>query len=59
MITDYNSFLAGVQVGRRLKLWDASRVIPIPPEQKYIITEDGDPIVTENGDKIVTEQVVR
>lgn len=56
---DYESFIAGVQVGRRLRLWDASRVTPIPLEQRFIVTEDGDPIVTENGDNIVTEQVVR
>ena len=58
-MVDYESFIAGVQVGRRLKMWDASRVIPIPPEQYYIITEDGDPIVTEAGDKVISEEVIR
>ena len=59
MITDKNSFLAGVQVGRRLRMWDASRVTPMPPEPYYIITEDGDPIVTEAGDKVISEEVIR
>lgn len=48
MITDYFSFIAGVQVGRRLRIWDASRIKqkPAPPEE-YILAEDDTPIVTE------------
>lgn len=30
VINDYDSFLAGVQVGRRLKAWDAARSVPAP-----------------------------
>lgn len=60
MITDYESFIAGVQVGRRLKVWDARAEIikPLPPvpSNRYMITEiDEDDMVTESGDYMVTE----
>ena len=38
MITDYESFLAGVQVGRRLRLWDAVR----KPAKTYLTFESID-----------------
>ena len=53
---DYKSFILGVQVGRRIRLWDAARKVPPLLEQAHVITEDGDPIVTEIGDYLVTEQ---
>ena len=58
MIADYNSFLKGVQVGLRLKTWEAGSNPRPPKEVSRIVTEDGDPIITESGDYIVTEQVV-
>lgn len=48
MITDYKSFIAGVQLGRRLRIWDAVRLKQPPvPSGVYILTEDGTPIITE------------
>lgn len=53
---DYNSFIAGIQVGRRLRIWDASRYPnPVPPPADAIITEDGIEIDTEAGEVIVEE----
>lgn len=48
MITDYKSFIAGVQLGRRLRIWDAVRLKQPPvPSGVYILAEDGTPIITE------------
>lgn len=48
MITDYESFIAGVQLGRRLRIWDATRIVQPPlPSDMYIITEDDMQIITE------------
>ena len=59
---DQNSFLIGVQVGRRIRLWDAtvSRKPPVPP-RRYILTERGEKIVTEaevsvSSKPLVTEE---
>lgn len=55
---DYESFLAGVQVGRRLKVADAMRELPPKPpviSGSQIVTEDGYPIVSESGQQLVTE----
>lgn len=61
---DYESFIAGVQVGRRIKVADAMRKVtpPMPPVigGKYIVTETGAKIVTEqNGLYMVTEEVAQ
>lgn len=56
---DYESFMAGVQVGRRLKVADANRRLPpkppVPPGLR-IVTETGIPIISENGEQLITEQ---
>ena len=55
---DYESFLAGVQVGRRLKVADAMRELPPKPpviSGSQIVTEDGYPIVSESGQQLITE----
>ena len=44
---DANSFIAGIQVGRRIKVWDASRHARPTPSERCIFTEDGTPIVLE------------
>lgn len=51
---DYNSFIAGVQVGRRLKVWDADRS-PSVITTDAILTEDGIDLDTESGEVLVTE----
>ena len=54
---DYKSFMAGLQVGRRIRLWDAIRPQPVPPvpAESYIITETEDRIISESGDYLITE----
>ena len=55
---DYESFLAGVQVGRRLKVADAMRRLPPKPPVLpglRIVTETGIPIISESGDQLITE----
>lgn len=55
---DYESFMAGVQVGRRLKVADAQRELPPKPpviSGSLIVTEDGNPIISESGQQLVTE----
>lgn len=49
-ITDLRSFLAGVQVGRRLKVADAQRELPQEPVDSglIILAENGTPIITED-----------
>lgn len=64
MIADLRSFIAGVQVGRRLKVADAMRKAtpPLPPVTggKYIVTETGVKIITEQtGLYMVTEEVAQ
>lgn len=58
MIIDYESFIAGVQVGRRLKVADAQRKLPPKPpvpSGRKIVTETGIPIVSEAGVQLITE----
>lgn len=55
MTFDANSFLAGVQVGRRIRVWDAYRKIDGPMSDRAILTEYGEPILTEDGQKLITE----
>lgn len=55
---DYESFIAGIQVGRRLKVADAQRKLPPKPPAPpglRIVTETGIPIVSEAGGQLVTE----
>lgn len=50
---DYKSFMAGLQVGRRIRLWDASAnkpPMPPTPSGRYVLMEDGTPIVAEQPD---------
>lgn len=54
-IIDTESFIAGVQVGRRIRLWDAYRKIDGPMSDRAILTEYGAPILTEDGQKLITE----
>ena len=57
MITDIESFIAGVQVGRRLKVADAQRKLPEPitPPNLRIVTETGISIISEDGYQLITE----
>lgn len=55
MTFDANSFLAGVQVGRRIRVWDAYRKIDGPIADRAILTEYGAPILTEAGQELITE----
>ena len=55
MITDYDSFIAGIQVGRRLKIWEIDRSPKSPPSGKKIITQQNEPILTETGLYIESE----
>ena len=54
MPIDYNSFMAGLQVGLRLQRPPEGRKPPAPSEA-YMITEDDDRMITESGDYMVTE----
>lgn len=54
-ITDYESFIAGVQVGRRLKLWDAMRKFIPPVWERAIATEDYLIITTEDDKDLYPE----
>ena len=58
---DYESFLAGVQVGRRIKVAAAMRkATPIKPVLAgvFILAEDGTPIIAEAGSYLITEEEV-
>ena len=58
MSFDHESFVVGIQVGRRLKVADAMRELPPKPpviSGSQIVTEDGYPIVSESGQQLVTE----
>lgn len=55
MITDYESFIAGVQVGRRIKLWDAMRKFIPPIWERAIATEDYLIITTEDDQDLYPE----
>lgn len=58
MIIDYESFIAGVQVGRRLKVADSQRKLPPKPPvlpDLRIVTETGIPIISEDGYQLITE----
>lgn len=55
MINDLNSFLAGVQVGLRLKVWEANATPRPVPSQNYIITEYDEDITDESGEVLITE----
>ncbi len=54
---DYESFLVGVQVGRRIKVADAQRKIPPIPGGARFLSESGTPIITESGLNVITEEV--
>lgn len=51
---DKESFLAGLQLGRRLKAMEARTVI-IPVWRRVVVMEYGTPIITEDGKYIVPE----
>lgn len=55
---DYESFIVGVQVGRRLKVADALRKFSPIPGGVPFLAEDGTPIITENGMNVITEEAV-
>lgn len=53
-ITDTESFIAGVQVGRRMKEWDAKRK---PLGGKMVIfNENSYPLLDEDGIYLLTEK---
>lgn len=55
---DHESFIVGIQVGRRLKAADAQRKLPPKPPVLpglRIVTETGIPIISESGDQLITE----
>lgn len=55
---DYESFIAGVQVGRRIKVADANRRLPPKPPAPFgwnIVTETGIPITSESDIPLITE----
>ena len=53
---DEESFLVGLQLGRRIKVWDAYRNMDFPTSGVSIITEKSlEPILTEDGVFIITE----
>lgn len=55
MITDYDSFIIGLQTGYRLGRPEQNRKPPAPSEN-YMITEiDEDRMITESGNPMVTE----
>lgn len=49
MTYDIESFLAGLQLGRRLKELDTKRSDTEPARELPIITQRGSPILTETG----------
>ena len=58
-INDIKSFIFGIQVGRRIKVADATREFPPKPPVPYgwnIITEDGILIGAETGEQLITEE---
>lgn len=55
MTLNQSSFLAGLQVGWRLGRPPAREVIPPPPSDERMITEDEDRMITESGDYMETE----
>lgn len=55
-ISDLESFLAGVQVGRRIKMWDTYRKLESPFADRAILTEYEFPIRTESGLDLITEE---
>ena len=57
-VTDVEAFLAGVQVGRRIRLWDATKRLAPPFGDRSILTEyDFDyPVLTESGLDLITEE---
>ena len=55
MIIDTESFIVGLQLGRRIKMWDTHRTDNPPVPNQFIITESGDDILTESGENIMTE----
>lgn len=53
MITSYESFIAGVQVGRRMKVWDAERKINAQIESSNSNPDDESlPDVDENDGSV-------
>lgn len=55
MALDKASFIAGLQVGLRIKAWEASASPKPPISDRFIVTEEGDYIITENGEIMITE----
>lgn len=49
---DYNSFLMGVLTGLKL---GREPMIPPPPSDSYILTEDYEVVLDENGTALITE----
>ena len=55
MIIDKESFIAGVQLGRRLKVWDSLRQVAPAPLTWPILTENDMPILTESGEELLQQ----
>ena len=55
-IEDLYSFLLGVQVGRRIKMWDTYRKMEKPFSGRSILTEDENPILSESSVILITEE---
>lgn len=54
-IFDKESYLAGLQLGRRLKTLDAKRNVQPSPEEVFLLTEMGMDILTEDDEEILLE----
>jgi hypothetical protein len=54
-IADKLSFLAGLQLGRRLKILEARKKLDPPVTELALLTELEDPILTEDGEEILLE----
>lgn len=54
-IVDKESFIAGLQLGRRIKVLDAMRKTEPRPTETYLLTETGLDLLTENDEEIVIE----
>ena len=51
---DKESFIAGLQFGRRMKAMEIHRHI-FPPERSVLVTEKKDPLLTEDGKEFIPE----
>ena len=54
-IADKKSFIIGVQVGRRLALWDTYKKLEPPFADRPILTEFERDLLTETEDALITE----